>query len=250
VGWTLLLQNVWVRRAALWLCVVLVLLGLREHLVRIGERKGMQAEQSRSALEGEQVRSQERQNAVSRIGSLQEQIAVLARQSEALAAVVARNSSTAKLESAQRVEAAASVAALPSASLHLANVKALATAGVSDSGGGVYSPDEERAIAACLVDRPLCQKQNVALSAANEGLQQQVLGEQKARGSEQQRYDVLAGYTGDLEREYVRMYNAVPKNRNWVLSVLTLGLKGRPKRLAVPSLEELRRGNGKAKAGN
>jgi hypothetical protein len=250
VVWILLFQNVWVRRAALVLCVVLVLLGLREHLVRVGERKGMQAEQSRSVVEGEQARSQERQNAVSRIGLLQEQIGKLERQSEALAAVVARNNANAQLGSAQRIEAAASVAAIPSASLHLANVKALAAAGVSDSGGGVYSPDEERAIAACLADRPLCQKQNVALSAANEGLQQQVLGEQKALGFEQQRYDVLAGYTGDLEREYVRMYNAIPKNRNWVLSVVTLGLKGRPKRLAVPSLEELRRGNGKTKAGD
>jgi hypothetical protein len=227
---------------------------VRQHYVNLGEQKGVQSEQAASAQENEQSRSQERRDVIAEIGTLHDQIAAIDARGAALVTAVAKSVVTSQSIEGQRNAAVNTVAEIPAQSLHAANLRTLqghGVAGAGDSqGGAAYGEAEERAIAACLVDRPLCQKQNVVLKAANADLQQELAGVEKARSLEQQQYNSLAGYTGELEHSYVQLYNAVPKRRNWIVSIVTLGMAGRPKKLAVPSVEELRRGSGKDKAGS
>lgn len=49
----------------------------------------------------------------------------------------------------------------------------------------------------------------------------------------------LTSYSTNLEGYYVRAYNAVPKRRNILLTIVTFGLKGKPKKLSLPSPQEV-----------
>lgn len=247
--WMILLQNIWVRRALMAAGVVLALLAVRQHYVNLGEHKGVQSAQATSAQDNEQTRSQERRDVLAEIGTLREQIATIDARGTVLVAAVSKNAAANESIQGERLAAANTVAQIPSGSLHAANANAMREQGIAVQSGVVYSDAEERTIAACLADRPLCQKQNEALSGENSGLQQQVEDASRTRALQQQQYDSLAGYAGELENSYVQLYNAVPKRRNWAVSILTMGIAGKPRKLSVPSVEDLRRGHGEAKAG-
>ncbi len=221
-----------------------------EHYVRIGEHRGVGSAQGEAAQQNEQTRSTDRRDLVAELSTLREQIAMLDTRGAMLASAVAKTAATSERVAGERTEASTAVGGIPAGSLHADNVRALQAVGVAGNGVGAYGEAEERAIAACLADRPLCQKQNVVLTEESSELQQELGNAQKARALQQQQYESLAGYTGELERTYTQLYNAVPRRRNWWLSVVTLGVAGKPKRLAVPQLEELRRGIGQGKAGN
>src|SRR5947209_9654668 len=238
--WVVWLGNVWVRRALACVAVAAMLWAVREHYVRMGERHGVEKEVARSADDGEKERAEERQAVLKEIGAMRDEIAVIDARGVAVAKAVAQSAATAQMLSGAQQQAAREVAAIPESELHGSNRRAL-----GESGEAAYSGDDERKIAACLVDRPLCEKRSVALGQQVDGLQEQLAGEQKARGLEQQQYQQLAGYAGELEKGYVALYNAIPRKRNWLMTVATLGVKGKAKRLGVPGIEELRGVGGK-----
>ena len=126
-------------------------------------------------------------------------------------------------------------------------LRALAAAGIAATKGAGYSDDEERAIAGCLAERPLCEQKSAALTDANAALKEQAEDAGKARDLQQQEYQSLAQYTGDLERDYAQLYNAIPRGRNWAVSVLTLGMKGKAKKLGVRSLGRAEGGGKRAR---
>jgi len=171
---------------------------------------------------------------------MRDQIAAIDARGVAVARAVAQSAATAQMLSGAQQQAAREVAAIPESELHASNRRAL-----GESGEAAYSGEDERKITACLVERPLCEKRSVALGQQVDGLQEQLAGEQKARGLEQQQYQELAGYTGELEKGYVQLYNGLPRKRNWVVTMVTLGVKGKAKRLGIPGMEELRAAAGK-----
>ncbi len=238
--WMMLLGNVWVRRAAMVVGVLLLLLMVRQHYVDLGEHKGEQKQQATTADENEQSRAGERRDVLAELTELRGQIAALDARGQALAGVALKSAATAQAAAMQQTAAIEGVAAVPAADLHAHNVQALAQAGIAAAKGAGYSDEEERAIAGCLAERPLCEQKAAALGDANAALKEQAEDAGKARDLEQQEYQSLAQYTGDLEKDYAQLYNAVPRGRNWAVSVLTLGLKGKAKKLGVPSVGELK----------
>jgi hypothetical protein len=238
--WAVWLGNVWVRRGLLAVGVLALLWMVREHYVQLGEARGKEAQAVASAQEGEQQREAQRKDAVDEVAVLRAEIAAMDARGEALARAVQTSIAAAQQLAGARAQAEQQVMGIPAGDLHASNRKAL---GEMD---GAYSEDDERKIAACLADRPLCERQSAALSDANTNLQQELALERKARGAQQQQFQALMGYTGALEQQYVNVYNTLPRKRNWWLSVVTLGFKGKAKKLSVPSLEEWKGEEGKA----
>jgi hypothetical protein len=235
--WMVLLQNIWVRRALLLVAVAVALFAVREHYVHLGERRGAVNEQVKAATEGESARTEERKNTVSEIAALKAELSALERSSVAAMATARQAGESAQQFAARQEQAKAQVESTPTASLHGDNMQMLGGAA-----GATYDAGQEREIASCLAQRPLCEKRAGALEDANRALQQAVSDAERARELQQRQYESLADYTGQLERHYTALYNDVPRRRNWAVSVLTLGLRGKPKRLAVPKIEELKRG--------
>jgi hypothetical protein len=235
--WIVLLQNVWVRRALLLVAVAIALFGVREHYVHMGERRGAANEQVKSATEGESARTEERKDAVSEIAALKTELIALERGSAAAMATAKQAGESAQQFAARQEQARAQVESAPTASLHTINLQALGGAS-----GAVYDAEQEREIASCLAQRPLCEKRAGALEDANRALQQAIADAVQARELQQRQYESLSAYTGQLERHYTALYNNVPRRRNWTVSVITLGLRGKSKKLAVPKLEELKSG--------
>ena len=54
-----------------------------------------------------------------------------------------------------------------------------------------------------------------------------------------EKFAVLGAYTTRVEQSYVLIYNAFPKKGNRLLALVTLGRKGRPKKLPFPDPQEL-----------
>ena len=116
------------------------------------------------------------------------------------------------LLSQQRQTVQEGVTKLPDSELHSYIVQQLGLRPVGDRAQG-YSFAEERELAKCVSDRPLCiqqvEKQRQQIAELQEG--------QRAQGQEikaqQQRFDLLGAYTDRLQGYYVTLYNLYPKKK-------------------------------------
>ena len=116
------------------------------------------------------------------------------------------------LLSQQRQTVAEGVTKLPDSELHSYIVQQLGLRPVGDRAQG-YSFAEERELAKCVSDRPLCiqqvEKQRQQIAELQEG--QRTQGEQLK--AQQQRFDVLVGYTDRVEGYYTTLWNLFPKKK-------------------------------------
>ena len=245
--WMVLFQNIWFRRAAAVVACVAACGLVREHYVRLGEQRGQQTETLRAADDAQAAQASERKEVVAAIGELKAKIGAMDAQSEAarVRAKAAADAATTAKASGDAV--AASVAAIPAEALHAANVKAL---GGGSAEAETYSEEQERGIASCLAEKPACESETKALGEERDALEEQVASVQRARVLQQQQTAAVTEYAGTLERNYTSLYNALEatKRRNWLVTVVTFGMKGKRKKLAVPRLEELK--SGKVEAGS
>ena len=106
-----------------------------------------------------------------------------------------------------------------------------------------YAPSEERAVLQCLLDNPLCQKENAEMAKTAEGLRGEILefGEQVKTihvqiAGLQTMLDAHRTYEGQLEGHYQGAVNALRRpRRKWWCGFLCK----RKKTLALPTLGEL-----------
>jgi hypothetical protein len=140
---------------------------------------------------------------------------------------------------AQRKQASDKVDGLKDNELHDFITATIALREKTDKAAG-YTPGEERVIAHAVVDDPLCRKESqtfpAQLQACKDG-QTQLTGERDVNLG---KFNALADYTGRLEGYYVEAYNAIPRKGNFWLRVISLGVAGKPKKIAVPDLKALK----------
>ena len=136
--WMMLIGNVWVRRAAACVGVLLMLLAVRQHYVNLGEHKGEQKQQATTADENEQSRAGERRDVLAELTELRGQIATLDARGQALAGVALKSAETAQAVQLQQTAVLQQVAAVPAADLHGNNV--------ARAGGGGDCGDEGRGV--------------------------------------------------------------------------------------------------------
>jgi hypothetical protein len=142
---------------------------------------------------------------------------------------------------ADRNKAAAAVGALQDSQLHGFNVTTLKLRPVGDNSPG-YSFTEERAIAACLADNPLCRQQTAKSAEDIAALGDKFKALEDKFNALQHKYDILVPYVQTVERDYVVVYNALPRRGNPALRFFTFGRLGKPKTINAPDPDTLFKG--------
>jgi hypothetical protein len=135
----------------------------------------------------------------------------------------------------KRVDAANNVAAVKDSDLHdfIVGPKGLSIRPNTDKSPG-YSASEERAIATCVSDYPICKSTLSAQTEQIGSVADKVSGLAEQVNQLQVKYDGLAGYTVKVERGYTELYNAFPRKGNKIVQILTFGLAGKPKKIPTP----------------
>jgi len=131
----------------------------------------------------------------------------------------------------QQTVATSAVAALPDASL-FGDVRSQ-LGQVSLPGPPAYSAGELRSIDTSVTTAPILQRQtdldtqSIAALTAELALQKQQLL------LTQQQVQTWQNSAGTMQSNYIACYNALPVKHNLLLEILTLGIKGRPHKLAL-----------------
>jgi hypothetical protein len=144
--------------------------------------------------------------------------------------------------SQQKAAAADKLSKTPDSGLHAMNVQAMNLRDPGDQAPG-YLAIEERAIAKCLtVDRPACEADDQARKQDVRELRQQVANLEGQVKEWDKKFDDLGKYAGQVETEYTRIFNVFPNKGNRLVALITLGHKGRPKKLPFPDPKDLLNG--------
>jgi len=208
---------------------------LRAHFIHQGQLEGQQqATDSLSAVH-EKERQEDRAQLAEVVKTANSNIAAAQAQLEAASQRELAASNTIKALAAQRIQTAGTVAAVKDSDLHdfIVGPQGLNIRPNADKSPG-YSALEERAIATCVSDYPICK---ASLSAQTEQIGS-VTDKVSALTSQvnqfQAKYAALAGYTTTVERDYTDLYNAFPRKGNRWLQFVTFGLAGKPKKIPTP----------------
>lgn len=228
------------RKIGLGILVVVLLLGIRAKFIADGKRQGRE-DAGRELIEANETeRQKEREVMLAKVAEADKAREEAQARYEAALTRESEMAATVRDLARRRQDVAQSVSRVPDAGLHTVIVDSLALRSKSDSTPG-YFPIEERELARCLIDRPLCQKQNDALSGQIQELQVQVKALQDSQRATDAKASASIEWGGQMEKHYTDLYNAFPRRRNWPLTILTLGIRGKPKRLPTPDPADLHR---------
>jgi hypothetical protein len=207
-----LLSNKWIQRAGLVLALCIAILFARGCWIRQGKEQGKIEGRQAADTDAETRRAADRKETETRLNAFEAKFQVA---SQAAYAAQARADALlpilAELAKARQV-GADQVAKLPDSDLHAYNVSKLAIRPPADPTPG-YLPAEERAIAGCLTQYPLCQQERDRQLERTTEIQEQVkqLGIQvESQGA---KYQELAGYTTRLEGIYTDLWNSTRASR-------------------------------------
>lgn len=221
------------------LALLALLAGLRIHFIHQGQLEGKQAATDQLTAQRAKEKEADRADTKAHLDQddkifqmYADKLDAAGRREEAAAQVIANLA-------AQRGQASQHVDGVPDAELRDFIIATLALRAKTDTTPG-YTAQEQRAIAHDVVDDPLCRKEVDGFPA-----QVQACTEAKAQLTGQrdvkvQELATLAGYTDRLEGYYTDAFNAIPRNGNKWIRLLTFGLKGKPIKLALPSPIELK----------
>jgi uncharacterized protein YlxW (UPF0749 family) len=198
------------------------------------ERRGLLEQLSK--LDADRAAAQERE---ARSSAQAQQFAALAQKLGAQVATLA----------GQRQQATATVDRLPDSELRPSIIAGLGLRPPGNSTPG-YTPAEERALARCVADYPLCQKQAAALGDQVNDLagqiaatRQQVQAIRDQATAAERKTAELAGYAHDLEGFYAEAFNALPRHRTagqFLCGLVTFFQACKPARINLPKLADIR----------
>jgi hypothetical protein len=231
-----------VRKIGIGLVVAVILGGIAGYELHkakeAGKDEGRQAAAQDMKADAEKLRVQAKQEFEVKLGDLNEKIAQYEKDRQADRAREIETLQTLANISQQKSVAAASLAKTSDPDLHGKIAAALGRAPGNLSTG--YTASEEREIAQCLlVDRPSCQAESAAHSDQAEALGGQIAQMHKEVQALNDKFAALGAYTTRVEQSYVQIFNAFPKKGNRLISLFTLGRKGKPKKLPYPDPQEL-----------
>ncbi len=212
-----------------------LLLGVRSHFIHQGQLEGQQTATDTMTAQRDKERQQDRdqlaeivKQANSTIAAAQAQLAEASQREQAASQAI-------RALAVQRTQAQATVNGLKDSDLHdfIVGPKGLALRPSTDRTPG-YNPAEERALASCVSDYPLCKDTTDKQANQIASINDKVDALQKQQNAMQAKYDALATYTNTVERDYTDLYNSFPRKGNTFLRILTFGLAGKPKKLTAP----------------
>lgn len=232
--------SIWFRRAVLLAGVLGVLFVARSHYISIGKQQGHAEAAIQEQISSEQQRIQARAELTKVLDDSAAQLETANRRFEQARQLVAAQQDVILRLQGQRVQQAKEVAQIPDSNLHEYVVHNLGLRPIADLKAGYY-PIEERAIADCLTQRPLCEQQQTALSKEVSGQAEQLRNVNVKLDAIQKQAQGVTAYANSVEHLYVELYNAFPRKRNWFLTIITLGIAGKPKALGMPEPIELQR---------
>ena len=201
-----LFGNIWVRRAALAVVVVIALLAVRQHYINLGKSQGRQTEQQHSIQQTEQSHAGDRDQVLTVLNTLQLKVEASERRQETL--------TQALLQLATRQQQAKQeVAGMTPEQLD-----------------AVLAKYTKRELADCVNQLPICE--------ATRDRQAEKISEIEGEvATLDQKFSTLASYTGRLEGYYVAAWNdASQPRRSW--KCFQLWKCSRPQ-LKVPDPKEL-----------
>jgi hypothetical protein len=210
VIWALLISPLG-RRIALAVGIVALALGIRWYFLSEGQRQGRLDALQESSNSSQVQRDADRKNTetvLSRYDSL------LAQYDEKLKAAetrVARAEVALVTVKAQQQQAASDVAGVSDSSIHKFVKSQL---GATDS--GPFTLPEERSLATCMSQYPLCQKEADAQRDRADASEEQIHAIDGKVDTLSAKFDALAGYTVRLEGAYTALWNqASQSKRAW-----------------------------------
>lgn len=200
-------DSVWGRRILLVALALIVWFVIREHYVREGEAKATVQAQQEQLKQQTQAWQEERK---SLLDGLAQATSAIQAASQAIAASQARERAIqgelASLAGRQK-EADNSLAKVPDSELHSRIVQQLAVRPPADATPG-YLPNEERAIAQCLSNEPICEDRGTLLNKQIAELELQTHSTGEKYDALLTNYQAVLGYTGKLEAHYAQLYNS------------------------------------------
>lgn len=223
----------WGRYAVGAIAVVVLLLAVRAHFIHVGQQMGREeasADATKTvADEIKRVRSEtDKQVEAAERRATEAQAA--------FAAAVDREATLARAITAlsgKRAAGQEQVGKIPDPELHAYNIRQLAVR-LADDKSQEYTLGEERKIAQLVTDYPLLKEQSQKQDASLAELRVQVQSLQNNVAALQTRQQAVDAYTVKLEGAYTQAYNAIPRKRNIILTLLTFGAKGKPAKLSLP----------------
>lgn len=232
------LTSVWGKRVILAAAVLGLLLGARWYYIQEGVKRGREAAATDARAQIEQNRVADRKEVENIYVQSAKQLEDARARFQMAQDALKRFSDVILQLSAKRAAEATYIAKIPDSSLHEHNIQVLGLRAPNDSTPGYLFP-EERAIATCLSDHPLCEEQNKTLAAQVRSATDSTKALADQISTLKERDTALIGYANKVEHSYVDLYNSIPRKRNWFLTIITFGLRGKPKPLKMPSPLEL-----------
>lgn len=111
-----------------------------------------------------------------------------------------------------KASADAGIAKLSDSELHNFITSKLAIRTAADTNAG-YEPAEERALASCVTDEPLCEQSRALLQQQSDAQTTQIQAEQSANAALQKEQQSLVNYSQQLETNFVTLRNAFAQPR-------------------------------------
>lgn len=211
------------------------LLVARSHFIHQGQLEGQQTATDAMTAQREKERQQDREQLDATLKRADLTIAAAQAQLQAATEREQAASQAIKALAVQRTQAQATVNGLKDTDLHdfIVGPKGLGIRQEMDKTPG-YNPAEERALATCVSDYPLCKDTTDKQASQIASINDKVDAMQKQLTALQGKYDALAAYTTTVERDYTDLYNAFPRKGNAFVRIVTFGLAGKPKKIPTP----------------
>lgn len=223
----------WVRYAVAALAIAGLLLSARAYYIHHGKTLGREEQKTESNQDDANRQAADRTatnellkryaTALDASNAKTERLMLMTQQ------LVAANADLAR----RRNDQAAAVAKIPDSELHSYVIDVLKLRRPEDKTPG-YLPVEERAIAKCVSEFPTCQEQVTKLNETVNSQADTIKSGLESASIQTTQYDTLAAYTNRLEGSYVDLYNRWPQKRNWLLTIVTAGVKGKPRPMGRP----------------
>lgn len=103
-----------------------------------------------------------------------------------------------------------------------------------------FTPGEMREIDQRVTQHPILIRQVTSLTDQTAALSNQLKATEGQRDSIKEEREAWKDFAARVQAHYVACYNAFPRHRNWPLTIVTFGLKGKPRHLDLPKPGDLR----------
>lgn len=207
-----LLTSKWGIRIGAGVLVLVALFAWGQMKKREGKEEGKQEQQQESATELHALREQDRLQTEKQVEQLQAMIesykAAYERSTAREGALAAAVSTLAS----QRQSVVESVNRMPDSAIHGYIVQQLNLRPQGDTTAG-YLPAEERELARCVADRPLCQEQVKKQEAQIAELREGQRAQQQQIDAQGQKYSVLEAGYNRLQGYYTTLANLYPRKK-------------------------------------